>query len=169
MPAIARLAAVVLASAHEAPARVMVTTVLVVDPVAVHELNPPPVLTLGVAGMVKPAGKLAVTVAPVASDPLAEVEKATVQVVAVAPATWLEPVKATELTAVEAEAGPTMAARPAKTTTRATTARAATAQKAGAWRRRAPSGRGCPSGVPRPSGAGGTGAPRPSDVRSDRP
>ena len=82
--------------------------------------------------MLKPAGKLAVTVAPVASDPLAEVVKATVQVVPVAPATWLEPVKATELTAVEAEAVPTTAARPAKAKTRATAPRAAIAQKAGA-------------------------------------
>jgi len=132
MPAIATVPAVALASAHEAPARVTVTTVPAVDPVAVHELNPPAVLTLGVAGMLKPAGKLAVTVAPVASDPLAEVVKATVQVVPVAPATWLEPVKATELTAVEAEAVPTTAARPAKAKTRATAPRAAIAQKAGA-------------------------------------
>jgi hypothetical protein len=145
------VAAVALASAHEAPARVTVTTVPVVDPVAVHELKPVGVLTVGVAGMVKPAGKLAVTVPPVASDPLPELVKATVQVVPVAPATWLDPVKATELTAVEAEATPARPKSPPKTTTRATTPRAATAQKAGAWRERPMPGRERPSFVPWPN------------------
>lgn len=151
IPAMVTVAAVALASAHEAPARVTVTTVPVVDPVAVHELKPVGVLTVGVAGMVKPAGKLAVTVPPVASDPLPELVKATVQVVPVAPATWLDPVKATELTAVEAEATPARPKSPPKTTTRATTPRTATAQKAGAWSERPTRERDRPTLVPWPN------------------
>jgi hypothetical protein len=80
MPAMVSVAAVE-AAKHEAPVRAMMTLVPDFDPAALHEPNPTPVVMAGVVGMVKPAGKLAVTVDEFPSDPLAELVKPTVQVV----------------------------------------------------------------------------------------
>lgn len=141
MPAMVNVAALELPSPQEVPARFMVTTVPAVDPDAVHELNPLTVVTAGVAGMVKPAGKLAVTVLPAPSEPLDEVVKPTVQVVGVAPATWLEPVNDTAVTEVEAEAGAGTPNRPETTTAKTTATRAATPPRTGAPSDQAPPGR----------------------------
>ncbi|HUB69964.1 MAG TPA: hypothetical protein VL984_06045 [Acidimicrobiales bacterium] len=121
MPAMVKLATVDAARAHELPARATLTVVPDVEPVAVQEMKPLTRVIAGVAGMEKPVGKLAVTVPPAASAPLAELLKPTVQVVAEAPATWLEPLNETELTAVEAHAGPARTGAP-RSTTASTTA-----------------------------------------------
>ena len=80
IPAMVREAAVLLFTAQDAPARVMVTTPPVALAVAVQLVKPVPKVTVGVAGTVKSSGSVAVMVLPAASLPLAEVVKPTVQV-----------------------------------------------------------------------------------------
>jgi hypothetical protein len=73
------VAAVLFASAHDAPARVTVTVVPEPAPVAVQLEKPPPRTIVGVAGTVKPELKPTVIVAPAASAPLELVVRPTVQ------------------------------------------------------------------------------------------
>ena len=80
IPAMVRVPAVPLASAQDAPAKVTVTTWLVVDPVAVQPEKPLGRVIVGVAGTVKLAGNVTAMVLPAASLPLAEVVKPAVQV-----------------------------------------------------------------------------------------
>ena len=96
-----RVAAVLLASAHDAPAKVMVTTPPVALAVAVQLVNPLTKVTVGDAGTVKPEGKVTLMVLPVARWPLAEVVKPSVHV-AVEFAVWAEPEKETAVGVVAA-------------------------------------------------------------------
>ena len=80
IPAMVRVPAVPLASAQDAPAKVTVTTWLVVDPVAVQPEKPLGRVIVGVAGTVKLELIVTAMVLPAASLPLAEVVKPTVQV-----------------------------------------------------------------------------------------
>jgi hypothetical protein len=98
MPAMVNVPTPELASTHDAPTRVTVTTCPVVEPVAVHEVYPAPVRAMvGVAGMAKPLGKVVVIEDPATSEPLDEAVKPTVQVSVVL--AWLvAPAKVTEVT-----------------------------------------------------------------------
>ena len=89
-----RVAAVLLASAHDAPAKVMVTTPPVALAVAVQLVNPLTKVTVGDAGTLKAELNVAVMVLPAARWPLAEVVKPSVHV-AVEFAVWGEPEKET--------------------------------------------------------------------------
>ena len=80
IPAMVREAAVLLFTAQDTPAKVMVTTPPVALAVAVQPVNPVPKVTVGVAGTVTFELNVAVMVLPAASLPLAEVVKPTLQV-----------------------------------------------------------------------------------------
>jgi hypothetical protein len=80
IPAMVREAVVLLPTAHDAPAKVMVTTPPVVDAVAVQLVNPVPKTMVGVAGTVKAEGIVTVMVLFAASAPVDEVLKPTLQV-----------------------------------------------------------------------------------------
>jgi len=73
------VAAVLFASAHDAPASVTVTVVPEPEPVAVQFEKVPPRVIVGVAGTVKPPLKTTVIVLPAARAPLELVVKPTVQ------------------------------------------------------------------------------------------
>jgi hypothetical protein len=88
------------ATAHEAPARVSVTVVPVVEPVAVQLVKPAPSVIVGVAGIAKPPLKTIVIVPPAASAPAELVLNVSVQS-ARAPAVWGEPAKLTFVGAFE--------------------------------------------------------------------
>jgi hypothetical protein len=102
MLAMVRVAAVPLARAHEAPARVIVTVCPVVEPVAVQLAKPVGRVIVGVAGTVKPDGKTTVIVRVALRAPVALDVKPIVQVVAVALATYELPVNVTLLGEVAA-------------------------------------------------------------------
>ena len=97
MPAIVRVAAVLGASAHEAPARVMVTVCPDPTPVAVQLAKPVGRVIAGVDGIVKPVGKTTVIVRPALRAPVAVGVKPTVQVTLVALATSELPLNVTPL------------------------------------------------------------------------
>jgi hypothetical protein len=78
-PCAVSVAAVLFASAHDAPASVTVTVVPEPEPVAVQLAKPLPSAIVGVAGTVKPALNAIVIVLPAASAPLELVVKPTVQ------------------------------------------------------------------------------------------
>jgi hypothetical protein len=78
-PCTVSVAAVLFASAHDAPASVTVTVVPEPAPVAVQFEKPLPSTTVGVAGTVKPALSPIVIVPAAASEPLELVVKPTVQ------------------------------------------------------------------------------------------
>jgi hypothetical protein len=78
-PCAVSVAAVLFASAHDAPASVTVTVVPEPEPVAVQLAKPLPSTIVGVAGTVKPALNAIVIVLPAASAPLELVVKPTVQ------------------------------------------------------------------------------------------
>jgi hypothetical protein len=78
-PFTVNVAAVLPASAHDAPASVTVTVVPEPEPLAVQFEKAPPRLIVGVAGTVKPPLKTTVTVLPAARPPLELVVKPTVQ------------------------------------------------------------------------------------------
>lgn len=78
-PCTVSVAAVLFASAHDAPASVTVTVVPEPAPFAVQLVKPLPSTIVGVAGTVKPALKAIVIVPPAASAPLELVVKPTVQ------------------------------------------------------------------------------------------
>ena len=99
IPAMVREAAVLLFTAQDAPAKVMVTTPPVALAVAVQPVNPVPKVTVGVAGTVTFELNVAVMVLPAASLPLGEVVKPMLQVEE-ALAVWGEPEKETALGAV---------------------------------------------------------------------
>ena len=101
IPAMVREAAVLLFTAQDAPAKVMVTTPPVALAVAVQPVNPVPKVTVGVAGTVTFELNVAVMVLPAASLPLGEVVKPMLQVEE-ALAVWGEPEKETALGAVAA-------------------------------------------------------------------
>jgi hypothetical protein len=101
IPAMLRVAAVLLASAHDAPAKVMVTTPPVALAVAVQLVNPLTKVTVGDAGTLKAELNVAVMVLPAARWPLAEVVKPSVHV-AVEFAVWAEPEKETTVGVVAA-------------------------------------------------------------------
>ncbi|HEY8407899.1 MAG TPA: hypothetical protein VIK66_07975 [Gaiellaceae bacterium] len=94
MPAIVSVPAVLDDSEQVPPlsASVIVTVWPLVDAAAEHVANPVGSVTVGVAGIVKPAGKTTVIVSPALSAPVELVVKPTVQV-AVAPAERVEPEK----------------------------------------------------------------------------
>jgi len=96
------LPAVLFASAQD-PLRVMVTTWPLVEPVVVPVQVPvkPENETVGVAGMVNPAGKVTEIVLPEARAPVEDVVKLSVQLAEVL-ATWELPVKETAETEVAA-------------------------------------------------------------------
>ncbi len=96
IPAIVRVAAVLLARAQVPPelARVIVTTLLAPLPVAEQWENPVGKVMVGVAGEMKPVANVTVMVLVAASAPVEEVVKPSVQV-AVALASKLEPEKVT--------------------------------------------------------------------------
>jgi hypothetical protein len=78
-PLTVSVAVVETATAHDAPESVTVTVVPVVDPVAPQLVKPEPRVIVGVAGIVKPALKAIVIVAPLASEPVELVLKDSVQ------------------------------------------------------------------------------------------
>jgi hypothetical protein len=94
IPAMVREAVVVLPTAHDAPAKVMVTTWFVVVAAAVQLVNPVPKTMVGVAGTVKAELKVTAMGLFAASLPLADVVKPTLQV-ETALAVWGEPEKVT--------------------------------------------------------------------------
>src|SRR5437016_5100771 len=79
-PAIVKVAAALSASAQLAPTSVIVTTLPVVLPVAVQLVKPPVSAIVGVLGIEKLLGNVAVTVLPAASAPWAPAVKPSVQV-----------------------------------------------------------------------------------------
>jgi hypothetical protein len=101
MPAIVRVAAVLLPRAQEAPARVIVTVCPAVEPVAVQLAKPLVRPIVGLAGIVKPAGKTTAIVRVAFKEPVALAVKPTVQV-AVAPTTSELPANVTLAGAVAA-------------------------------------------------------------------
>jgi hypothetical protein len=101
IPEMVRLTVVELLTEQEAPLKVMVTVVPVVEALTVQLVNPLPKVTVGEAGTEKAELKTTVMTSPAARAPLAVVLKATVQSAA-APPVWGEPVKATFVTAVAA-------------------------------------------------------------------
>jgi hypothetical protein len=106
-PCTVSVAAVLFASAHDAPASVTVTVVPEPAPVAVQFENPLPSTIVGVAGTAKPALKPTVIAPPAASAPLELVVKPTVQSER-APPVCGEPEKETPVTGLAitiAEAG----------------------------------------------------------------
>lgn len=74
-----RLSAAELATAHEAPTSVTVTTLLAVDPVAVQLVKPELSTIVGVAGIVKLPLNFSEIVSPAAIAPLALVVSVSVQ------------------------------------------------------------------------------------------
>jgi len=104
-PAIVKVAAVLAASAHVPPLfeRVTVTTDPDVLAESAQSTKPVAAVAVGVAGIEKPELNVAVTVAPAASAPDAELLKPTVHVAGPAPPVWGEPVKVTVVGAVAAE------------------------------------------------------------------
>jgi hypothetical protein len=95
-------AAVLAATEHDAPASVTVAVVPEPVAVAVQLVKPPPSVTVGAAGTVKPAGKTTVIVSPAPIAPVELVVKPSVQF-ALAEGACVEPLKLTELTDVAAE------------------------------------------------------------------
>jgi len=78
-PCTVSVAAAPFATAHDAPDSVTLTVVPEPEPVAVQLVKPLPSTIVGVAGTVKPALNVIVTVLPAASAPLELVVKPTVQ------------------------------------------------------------------------------------------
>src|SRR5437763_69032 len=95
MLAIVSVAAVLLASAHEAPARVTVTICPDVEPVAVQLANSAESPIVGVDGNEKPDGKETKILSPAPRAPVALGLRPTVQVAGVAPAVCGLPEKVT--------------------------------------------------------------------------
>src|SRR5438093_1531786 len=96
-----RVAALELATEHEAPLKVMVTVAPVAEADAVQLVKPLPNVTVGEAGTVKAGLKTTVMVLPPAKAPVELVRNETVQS-ALAPPVWGEPVKVTFVTGVAA-------------------------------------------------------------------
>ena len=80
IPAIVSVAALLDVSAQDAPLKVIVTTPLDADAVAVQLVNALPRAIVGVAGTVNAEGSVTVMVLPDASAPVDEVVKPTVHV-----------------------------------------------------------------------------------------
>jgi hypothetical protein len=102
MPAMVKVAAVLLLRLHEAPTRVIVAVVPDPAPVAVQLVKPPVRTIVGVDGMVKPDGKTTVIVRVPLRAPVELAVNPTVHVVGVLPATSELPANVTLVGAVAA-------------------------------------------------------------------